>query len=181
MKKYIVISGAPGVGKSTILRSIRVKRPEFKFSVSWTSRAPRPEESEEDYHFVSASRFREAIQGGVFLEWVKTGDVYYGTPKPAQEDAVRILFDVDTHGGLAIHGAYPRDTLRIFITAPKEEICRRLTEREAARMDPAVLQGRIDRIDTETETALAHYDHIVQNEDDVEACVEQILRIIDTN
>ena len=48
-------------------------------------------------------------------------------------------------------------------------------------MDPAVLQGRIDRIDTETATALAHYDHIVQNEDDVEACVEQILRIIDTN
>ena len=69
MKKYLVISGPSGVGKSTILREV-LKHPQFRFSTSYTTRARRPQETDgTDYHFVSKREFEEKLQEGFFLEY----------------------------------------------------------------------------------------------------------------
>lgn len=178
-KKYIVLSGASGVGKSTVLNRIRMKRPDLTFAVSWTTRPPREEEDESSYSFVSNSQFEEAIRENTFVEWVCENGIYYGTPKSELAPGERIIFDVDTRGGLAIKKAYPEAVL-VFLTAEEAEIRRRLQHREKGRMDPSVFEARMARLEKETARALEYYDYIIENID-MEACVEQILRIIDTN
>ena len=89
-KQYIVVSGCSGVGKTTVLKRIREERPELLFSVSWTTRPPRPEEDASAYTFVSTSQFEEGIRADAFLEWIcKDGD-YYGTPKQGLTAGKRI-------------------------------------------------------------------------------------------
>lgn len=180
-KKYIVISGAPGVGKSTILKHIREARPDLLFSRSCTDRPPRPEEAPDAYEYISTSQFEEGIRDGVFLEYVYAGGVYYGSRKSALEklaDDDRILMDLDTRGGLSVVGAYPDETLLLYIYAPKHVVEMRLRQREEHRMPADVLEARLARWETETERAFAHYHYQVENAD-LETCVAQILDIID--
>lgn len=180
--KHIIISGGSGVGKSTILKRILSTRPSIRFCVSWATRSPRPDEDETDYTFVTPQQFRDAARDGLFLEWVKISnkadEVYYGTPRMSCAEGERVLYDVDTQGGLAIQSAYPQDTLLIFITAPEKLIRQRLEQREAGHMNPAVLEARMARLEEETACAEAHYHHIIVN-NDLEECVKKILTIID--
>ena len=180
--KHIVVSGGSGVVKSTILKRICSARPSIRFCVSWATRSPRPGEDETDYTFVTPQQFRDAANASLFLEWVKisnnAGEVYYGTPRMSCTEEECVLYDVDTQGGLAIQAAYPQETLLIFIAAPEELIRQRLEQREAGRMNPAVLEARMARLQEETACATAHYHHIIVN-DDLEECVKNILTIID--
>ena len=78
----IVISGPSGAGKSTILKKTTARIPGMVFSVSCTTRNPRPGESDNvDYHFISTSQFEEGIRKGDFLEYANVHGNYYGTPK----------------------------------------------------------------------------------------------------
>lgn len=180
-KKYIVISGAPGVGKSTVLKHIREARPNLLFSKSCTDRPPRPEEEPDAYEYISTSQFEAGIRDGIFLEYVFAGGVYYGSRKSDLEklaDEDRILMDLDTQGGLSVLSTYPNDTLLLYIYAPKRIVEMRLRKREAHRMPKDVLEARLARWDTETAHAFAHYHYLVENAD-LETCVAQILDIID--
>lgn len=179
--RFIIVSGAPGVGKSTLLKRIRKARPELLFSVSTTTRPPRPEEDHGAYEFVSTTEFEEDIRAGAFLEYVREGKVYYGSRKNVLEsvaDKERMIFDVDTYGGLCIFHAYPEDTVLIYVYAPKNIVEMRLRQREEHRMPADVLEARLARWETETKRAMAHYHYQVENVD-LEACVAQILDIID--
>lgn len=181
-RRIIILSGVPGVGKSTLLKKIKEARPNLLFSRSCTDRPPRPEEDSNAYEYISSSEFEAGIRDDIFLEYVYEGGIHYGTRKSTLEnlaDGARILMDLDTQGGLSILHAYPDDTLLIFIYAPKEVVANRLRSREEGRMPPEVINNRLARWDAENIRAV-QYHYIVENTE-LDICLEQLLSIIDNN
>lgn len=174
------VSGAPGVGKTSVLKRLREKHKDLRFAISSTTRVPRPEETSADYEFVSEAEFKDAIRRDLFVEYVFEGGVYYGTPKSELQERFpgeTIIADVDCNGGICIQKAFP-NTITIFIDADKKVIEQRLRNRESGRMDESVIRARLHRISTEKELATKHYNIIVEN-DRVEGCAALIHRIID--
>ena len=133
-----MVSAPSGAGKTTLCDALR-QTPDFVYSVSCTTRAPRAGEIEgEDYHFLSEDEFVRQIDAGEFLEYAKVHDQYYGTlrgPIRANLDSgVDVLIDVDTQGAASIRNyddEFVREALcDVFIMPPDlEELRRRLTKR----------------------------------------------------
>ena len=176
--KLFVISGASGVGKSTVLAKVMQKRDDLTFSVSATTRKPRPGETEGvSYYFVSKEKFLDMIVKGEFLEYDDHMDNYYGTPKAQLEEKLsrgHVLLDIEPNGAAIVRAARPDATL-IFIAPPSlEELEKRLRSRGDTAEDQ--IQIRLARSAWEMEQG-KKYDHYVIN-DQVETCVEEILNII---
>lgn len=176
--KLFVISGASGVGKSTVLASVMNSRKDLTFSVSATTRAPRPgEEDGVNYYFVSKEVFLDMIEKDAFLEYDAHMDNYYGTPKAQLEEKLsrgHVLLDIEPNGAFLVKKARPDATL-IFIAPPSlEELEKRLRSRGDTAEDQIKL--RLGRVAWEMEQG-KRYDHYVIN-DQVEACAEKILNII---
>ena len=176
--KLFVISGASGVGKSTVLASVMNSRKDLTFSVSATTRAPRPgEEDGVNYYFVSQKVFLDMIEKDAFLEYDAHMDNYYGTPKAQLEEKLsrgHVLLDIEPNGAFLVKKARPDATL-IFIAPPSlEELEKRLRSRGDTAEDQIKL--RLGRVAWEMEQG-KRYDHYVIN-DQVEACAEKILNII---
>ena len=177
--KLVVISGASGVGKGTVLGIMMKKREDLTFSVSATTRAPRPNEVDGvHYYFVTKQRFEEMIAAGEFLEYDAHAANYYGTPRAQAEEKMAkgsVLLDIEPKGAEQVKKAEP-DALLIFIMPPSvEELERRLrgrgdTPEEQIRM-------RMERAVWEMEQR-HWYDHVVVN-DDAERCAEEILKLIE--
>ena len=176
--KLIVISGASGVGKGTVLALMMKQRNDLLFSVSATTRPPRPNEVDGfHYYFITKERFEEMIARGEFLEYDDHADNYYGTPRAQAEEKRsrgQVLLDIEPNGAKQVKQAAPDATL-IFIMPPSmEELERRLrgrgdTSEEQIRM-------RMERATWEMEQR-DWYDHVVVN-DDAQRCAEEILKII---
>ena len=176
--KLVVISGASGVGKGTVLGIMMNKRDDLAFSVSATTRPPRPNEVDGvHYYFVTKERFEEMIQNGEFLEYDAHAANYYGTPRAQAEEKMErgsVLLDIEPNGAKQVKQAAP-EALLIFIMPPSvEELERRLrgrgdTPEEQIRM-------RMERAVWEMQQR-SWYDHVVTN-DDAERCAEEILNII---
>ena len=180
MKKgrLFVISGASGVGKSTVLKRVMEERKDLTFSVSATTRAPRPGEVDgESYYFVTREVFEAMIARGEFLEYDAHMDNYYGTPiAQAREKMERgsVILDIEPNGAFNVRKAMP-DAVLIFIAPPSmEELQRRLAGRGDTSEEQMKL--RLERSVWEMEQS-KKYDYIVIN-DQVEACADQILKII---
>ena len=176
--KLFVISGASGVGKSTVLSKVMEVRKDLTFSVSATTRAPRPGETEGvSYYFVSKEKFLDMIVKGEFLEYDDHMDNYYGTPKAQLEEKLErghVLLDIEPNGAFIVKNARPDATL-IFIAPPSmEELEKRLRSRGDTH--EAQIKLRLDRVAWEMEQG-KKYDHYVVN-DQVETCAEEILKII---
>ena len=176
--KLFVISGASGVGKSTVLKRVMEIRPELRFSVSATTRAPRPGEVDgESYYFVTKAQFEEMIARKEFLEYDAHMDNYYGTPVAQMEEKLEkgsVILDIEPNGAFMVRAARP-DVVLIFIAPPSvEELRRRLTSRGDTSADQIAL--RVARADWEMEQS-AKYDYVVIN-DQVETCADKILKII---
>ena len=176
--KLFVISGASGVGKSTVLSKVMAARDDLLFSVSATTRAPRPGETEAvNYYFVSKAQFRDMIGQGEFLEYDAHMDNYYGTPKGQLEEKLtqgNVILDIEPNGAFAVRSARA-DAILIFIAPPSlEELERRLRTRGDTSEEQMKL--RLDRVAWEMEQG-KQYDHFVIN-DRVDTCVEEILNII---
>ena len=133
-----VVSAPSGAGKTTLCDALR-QTPDFVYSVSCTTRAPRAGEiAGEDYHFLSEEEFLRQIAAGEFLEYAKVHEHYYGTLRgPIRSDldnGVDVLIDVDTQGAASIRN-YDDDFIRealcdVFIMPPDlDELRRRLTKR----------------------------------------------------
>lgn len=176
--KLIVISGASGVGKGTVLNLMMQKRKDLFFSVSATTRNPRPGETDGvHYYFVTRERFEEMIAGGEFLEYDEHAANYYGTPRGQAEEKMQrghVLLDIEPKGAGQVKKAMPEATL-IFIMPPSvEELERRLRGRGDTSEEQIKL--RMERAIWEMEQR-HWYDHVVIN-DVAEDCANEILNII---
>ena len=176
--KLIVISGASGVGKGTVLGIMMNKRKDLSFSVSATTRPPRPGEIDGvHYYFISQEKFEEMIAQGAFLEYDAHAANYYGTPRAqAEEKRERgpVLLDIEPAGAKQVRARVP-DAELIFIMPPSmEELERRLRGRGDTPEEQIRL--RMDRAVWEMEQRI-WYDHVVVN-DDPERCANEILTII---
>ena len=176
--KLVVISGASGVGKGTVLGIMMEKRKDLTFSVSATTRPPRPGEVDGvHYYFVTKERFEEMIDKGEFLEYDAHAANYYGTPRAQAEEKMAngsVLLDIEPNGAKQVKQAAP-EALLIFIMPPSmEELERRLRGRGDTPEDQIIM--RMERAVWEIEQR-SWYDHVVVNDDAVR-CAEEILNII---
>ena len=175
--KLFVISGASGVGKSTVLAKVMAERKDLTFSVSATTRDPRPGETEGvSYYFVSKEKFMDMITADEFLEYDDHMDNYYGTPKTQLEEKLsrgHVLLDIEPNGAFIVKHARPDATL-IFIAPPSvEELEKRLRNR--GDTSEAQIAKRLGRSQWEMEQG-KKYDYYVVN-DQVDTCAEEILKI----
>ena len=176
--KLVVISGASGVGKGTVLGIMMKKREDLKFSVSATTRAPRPSETDGvHYYFVTKEQFEEMIATGQMLEYSAHAANYYGTPRAQAEEKMQtgsVLLDIEPNGAGQVKKAAP-DAVLVFIMPPSmEELERRLRGRGDTSEEQIAM--RLERAVWEMEQR-HWYDHVVVN-DDAERCAEEILNII---
>lgn len=176
--KLIVISGASGVGKGTVLNIMMEKCPDLIFSVSATTRPPRPGEVDGvHYYFVTKQHFEDMIAGNEFLEYDAHAAHYYGTPRAQAEEKRQrghVLLDIEPMGARQVKQAVP-DALLIFIMPPSvEELERRLRGRGDTSEEQIGM--RMERAHWEMDQR-SWYDHVVIN-DDAERCADEILRII---
>ena len=176
----VVISGPSGVGKDTLIEHLRRRDPSLRYSISYTTRKPRPGEVEGvHYFFVSRQRFEELVAEGFFLEHATYNGNYYGTPAAAVEEARAagndILLKIEVQGAALVRKRAP-DGVFIFIAPPsKDELVRRQERREGGVPDEDMVE-RLKIAETEMNHA-TDYDHVVINED-LERAVSEVLDII---
>lgn len=176
--KLFIISGASGVGKSTVLKKVMDGRSDLQFSVSATTRPPRPGEQEGvSYYFVTNEQFGKMIAEDAFLEYDAHNNNYYGTPAQQVEDKLQnghVILDIEPVGAFNIQKKRPDATL-IFIEAPSwEELERRLRGRGDTPEDQIAM--RLERAKWELEQK-EKYHYVVVN-DQAQACADKILHII---
>ena len=180
--QLVVVSGPSGSGKSSVIRRVLNEGElNLQLSVSATSRRPRPGELEGvDYDFKSHAAFREAIEQGEFLEWAEYNDNYYGTPAAPVLDRLEtggsVLLEIEVAGALQIRERIPA-ALFVFLKTPsfrdlEDRLRARGTETEA-QIFRRLKKARI-------ELAEAHwYDATLVN-DDFNACVEALTKLLNT-
>ena len=175
--KLIVFSAPSGSGKTTIVQHL-LAQPELKldFSISATSRDPRPEEVEgKDYYFLSLENFKKKIKSDEFLEWEEVyRDNFYGTLKSEIQriwnSGKNVIFDIDVVGGLDIKHIYPDQTLAVFVKPPSiEELKIRLKKRKTESEDK--INMRIAKASIELATA-PQFDYIIENNNLQKALLE---------
>ena len=179
--RLIVLAGPSAVGKSTVVRMLRQRVPELMFSVSATTRAPRPGESDGvDYHFVGPGRFQEMIDRGELLEWAEIhgGLQRSGTPaepiRAALADGRPVLVEVDLAGVRQIKSSAP-EAQTVFLAPPSwEDLLERLSARGTEQQDAA--ERRLETAREEL-AARGEFDHVVVNAD-VDRAAEELVGLL---
>ena len=174
----IVLSAPSGSGKSTV-REALMKKEDFSYSISATTRAPREGEKDGvDYWFVTREQFEEKIRNGEMLEYTTYNGNYYGTPL---HEAMRIvnsgrnlILEIEVEGAMNVKRQCPEAVLIMLLPPSFSEQERRLRGRGTENED--VIRGRLARTYEEM-TYYPNYDYVVYN-NSVDACVEDMLSII---
>jgi guanylate kinase len=174
----IVISAPSGTGKSTICHKLLKKRRNLRYSISCTTRQPRPgEKNGKHYFFLDEDEFKRKIQRHEFLEWAVVHDHYYGTPRHFIETTIKegssILLAIDVKGAQAIQRKIP-DSVLVFVAPPSIES---LKERLAARRDASESVAKRLANSKGEFSAAKNYDYLVVN-DELDKAVEQIEAIL---
>ncbi|MGA2187492.1 MAG: guanylate kinase [Steroidobacteraceae bacterium] len=177
--RLYVIAAPSGAGKTSLVKALMQREPRLRFSVSYTTRAPRPNEVEgRDYHFVTQSRFAEMVARDEFLEHAQVFDNFYGTAfgavQTALADGQLLLLEIDWQGARQVRARLPA-ARSIFILPPTR---RALEERLRARStdSEAVIERRL----RDAAHDLAHwteFDYVVIN-DQFEPALENLLAIV---
>jgi guanylate kinase len=177
--EIFVVTAPSGTGKTTLLKALLAADPRLRFSISYTTRQPRPGEvSGRDYFFVSPEEFRQLRDTGALAEWVEQFGYGYGTSKEwiiqALESGQDLVFDLDTRGARALKQSFPQATL-IFILPPNlQELQRRLQNR--GNLEPGELARRLEQGRAELQE-IPWYDFLVVNAD-IAAALEQLQAIV---
>lgn len=176
----IVLSAPSGTGKTTIARRLLSQRSDVGYSVSCTTRAPRPAEQDgQDYHFISAARFQECVSRGEFAEWAEVHGNRYGTlsseVRRVMEAGKHVMLDIDVQGARQLSVAFP-SAVTIFVIPPSVEILiARLAGRQSDSAETVALRLRNARAEL---LEAERYQYVVEN-DSLEHSIARVSEIID--
>ena len=177
----LILSSPSGAGKSTLARRLMEWDPSLRFSVSATTRAPRPGEADgREYYFKSRADFEAMVAAGEMLEHAEVFGNFYGSPKGPVEAAMTegrdTLFDIDWQGGQQIrNSALGRDVVSVFVLPPSiAELERRLRGR--AQDSDEVIAGRMAKSQSEI-SHWAEYDYVIVN-NDIDMAFNDLLTIL---
>jgi guanylate kinase len=175
----IVLSGPSGVGKSTVIAELLTQRKDIYFSVSFTTRSPRPGEVDGvNYNFVDRPEFERMIQNNELLEYAEYVGNYYGTSLKVIQDhleqGVDVLLDIEVQGAAKVKERCPEAVLIFVIPPSLEELAHRLQSRNTDAED--VIAKRLERAREEC-GEISKYDYLVVN-DSVVAAVGEIVSIL---
>jgi guanylate kinase len=175
-----VISSPSGGGKTSIIRELIRRHPEYRYSISATTRPKRQYETDgKDYFFLSDEEFDRWLREGEFIEWAEVHGYRYGTPKRPIEAMLKegavVLLDIDVIGGMNVRRLFPEQSLLIFLKPPSLEV---LKERLRGRKSesPEQIQRRLERLPMEMQYANAYDVQIVNDEFD--RTVDEVDRVI---
>jgi guanylate kinase len=177
--RVFVITGQSGVGKGTLIRSLRDRIPELELSVSATTRAPRPGEVDGvDYHFLDDAEFERRVQAGEFVEHATYSGRRYGTLRAELERRLRdghpVVLEIEVQGARQVRRTMP-EALQVFIAPPSRDALRaRLVGRGTD--DLAQVDARLRTADAELE-AQGEFAEVVVN-DRLEDAVDELTGIV---
>jgi guanylate kinase len=177
--KLLVVSGPSGVGKSSVIDAV-LEQTGARFSVSATTRAPRPGEVDgQDYRFVDRETFSGLVQSGGMLEWAVYGGHRYGTPRaPVIEQLDRgthVVLDIENDGAHQVKRAYSSAVLVFLMPPSRGELERRLRSRGDTSEED--IERRLSVADEQIFDARENYDHLVVN-DELETAIYQLVSIL---
>lgn len=176
----LILSSPSGTGKTTLAHRLIDQNPDLVWSVSATTRSPRPQEVDgEDYFFLSQDAFEAKVEAGEFLEHAEVFGRRYGTLKAPVEDALSmgrdVIFDIDWQGAQKLAAEAPHDVVRIFLLPPSLRLLRDRLERRG-QDDEDVIDKRMGQAKDE----IAHwgeYDYVVIN-DEFSRALEELAVIL---
>ncbi len=178
---FPVIFAAPsGAGKTSIAQELRSRRGDVTFSVSATTRPPRPGERDGvDYFFHAEEEFRQMVDAGELLEWAEVHGNLYGTPRRNLDRALEqghfLILDIDVQGSRQVRAAVP-DAVSIFVLPPSGgELARRLAGRGSEARE--VRERRL-RAAREEIRAVSEFDYVIVNEE-IDSSVQAVERILE--
>jgi guanylate kinase len=179
--KLIIISGPSGAGKGTLVDRLVARVPELWVSVSATTRAPRPGESEgEEYFFLTADEFARRIDAGDFLEWAQVHGNRYGTLRSSVEAKMAegrdVILEIDPQGAMQVKSLM-HDAVLVFVVAPSMDELERRIRGRGAETDEQV-SVRLNTAVQELQL-VGNYDFVVEN-DDVARATDELVRIIES-
>ena len=175
-----IIAAPSGGGKTSLVNALLKQDPRLVISVSHTTRAPRPGETDgQHYHFVNESHYKEMVENGDFMEHAVVFDHFYGTNRnsvAAQLDQDRdVILDIDWQGARQVKSVFP-DCCLIFIIPPcLETLRKRLTER--GQDSETIIQRRMRDAQAEI-SHWAEFDFLIVN-DKFDAALQELMEIID--
>jgi guanylate kinase len=178
--RLYVVSAPSGAGKTSLVKALMEREPRIRFSVSYTTRKPRPNEIPgRDYHFVTMERFAEMVANREFLEHAQVFDNYYGTGVRAVEEALAIgeqlLLEIDWQGAAQVRARLP-EAHSIFILPPSRDSLEQRLKARSTDTD-AVIQRRLQ----DAARDIAHwseFDYVVIN-DRFERALDDLLAIVE--
>ncbi|HMQ46227.1 MAG TPA: guanylate kinase [Saprospiraceae bacterium] len=176
MKKLLVFAAPSGAGKTTIVRHLLTVFDQLAFSISATTRAPRPYETPgKDYYFIHREAFQQLIDQDAFVEWEEVYEgMFYGTLRTEIERlwaaGKHIIFDIDVKGAMNIKQSYPEQTLCVFVKPPSVEALRKRLE-ERLTENPETLNRRMARVMEELNYE-NRFDVVLMNDDLTKALAE---------
>ena len=180
IKNLITISAPSGSGKTTLCKMLQDERSDISWSVSCTTRAPRPNEIDGiDYYFNSRDQFMKSIADDAFAEWEDVHGQYYGTLKLNLDTAIAnntiLLLELDVKGSMSIVQLYPEQSFSIFILPPSIEHLRHRLRNRGTDTESRINE-RLKRFEKEMEYK-SKFDYVLINED-LEVASRELIEVV---